>query len=61
MVRVMIKCPEKGKPVPTNMAMDKSSFESSTIEYNIVINCPICGHHHVWTKKDAFLEDEDKS
>jgi endogenous inhibitor of DNA gyrase (YacG/DUF329 family) len=51
---VMIVCPTTKKPVPTGIAMDKASFNSSTLTNNSV-SCPHCGKMHVWSKRDAFL------
>ncbi len=50
---VMITCPTTKKPLPTGIAMDKASFNSSTLTNNSV-SCPHCGKMHVWSKKDAF-------
>ena len=55
MPRVMIKCPNTQKLVPTGMAMDKSSFDSSTLTNNTV-HCSACGKNHTWSKSEAILE-----
>lgn len=54
MGQVMIRCPQTGKLVSTGIAMDKASFESSTLTNNSV-KCPLCGNIHVWSKRDATL------
>ena len=58
MGKVMIKCPETGKAVPTGMAMDKASFDTAVLSNNTLGNCPACGKDHVWSKEDAFLEED---
>ncbi|MFC2067307.1 hypothetical protein ACFLUO_09755 [Chloroflexota bacterium] len=58
MARVMIVCPRTGKAVETGISMVKESFEHSTFKDNIIGNCPACTGRHVWSKEDAFLEDE---
>lgn len=55
MGKVVIKCPTTGKVIPTGMASDKSSFESSQFVNNIA-RCPACGQKHVWNKADAWLQ-----
>ena len=55
MATVMIRCPETGKALPTDLVMTKSQFETSTLENNTV-NCPHCGQNHTWSKDDVWLE-----
>jgi hypothetical protein len=55
MPRIMIKCPTTGKLIPTGMAADQNSFDSSTFTNNSV-QCPECGRMHTWSKQDAQLE-----
>jgi len=57
MAAVMIKCPVIGKAVPTGIAMDQKSFESSVMSNNTFGPCPACGGSHTWDKKDAFLDN----
>ncbi|MGH6890181.1 MAG: hypothetical protein ACREHF_13470 [Rhizomicrobium sp.] len=54
MPMVMIKCPKTGKEVPTGIAMDKKSFESSEMANN-KLHCPHCKEMHVWNKADAWV------
>lgn len=56
MAIIMIKCPKTGKDISTGMAMDKASFQSSSLSQNIT-SCPHCGNQHTWDKKDAWLQD----
>ena len=57
MARVMIHCPETGKPVYTHMNFDWIEFESVTIGTRHM-ECPMCGKTHEWKRADAFLDDE---
>jgi hypothetical protein len=54
MARIFVTCPETNMPVYTGLAMDKSSFESSTLRDKRV-TCPHCGKVHVWQKEEAYL------
>ncbi len=54
MARIFVTCPETDMPVYTGLAMDKSSFESSTFRDKRV-TCPHCGKVHVWQKEEAYL------
>jgi hypothetical protein len=50
---LFIKCPKTAKPVATGIAMDKKSFESSTLSQNST-SCPHCNGTHVWNKADVL-------
>lgn len=54
---VMIKCPTTGKAIPTQIGMDKQSFQSSTLVNNTIGPCPACGQFHTWSKKDAWVQE----
>lgn len=56
MVKVMIKCPNTGKPVYTGFDMDRQSFYSSFLSGNTIGPCPHCRKAHTWDKKDAYLK-----
>jgi len=57
MPMIMIKCPATGKDIPTEMAMDKASFENPTNQMaGNKVGCPHCKTLHTWDKKDAFLK-----
>jgi len=58
-MRIMITCPETEKAVFTGIATEEQAFQTSTFENNTVA-CPHCGGNHVWSKDDAYLEDEKK-
>ena len=51
---VIITCPVTRRPVPTGIAMDAVSFQSSTLMNNSV-SCPHCGGMHTWSKHNAYL------
>lgn len=59
MGQVMIRCPETDKPLPTGIAMDKASFESSQMENNSVGPCPHYGENHTWSKARRLGRVED--
>jgi len=56
--KVMIRCPETGEPVYTGLSMDKRSFELDFVQSNVLVKCPACEKDHVWSKDDAFLEED---
>jgi endogenous inhibitor of DNA gyrase (YacG/DUF329 family) len=56
MARLMIRCPQTGKPVFTGMDMPPAAFDRATLESNTV-RCPHCGEPHTWQKADAYLEE----
>ena len=58
MARVMIACPDTGKPVYTGMSCDEVTFETSQLTDKSVL-CPECGQVHTWNKQDAYLESEE--
>jgi hypothetical protein len=55
MPMILIKCPVTQEPLPTNMSMERESFELSDLSRNST-SCPHCGGIHIWDKKDAWLE-----
>jgi len=59
MGKVMIQCPETGRPVGTGITMGRASFEDPTnvLENKTLGNCPACGKDHVWSRPDAFLQE----
>lgn len=60
MARVMITCPESGKPIYTGMSFDEITFETSQLTDKLVL-CPECGQAHTWNKQDAYLESEEEA
>jgi endogenous inhibitor of DNA gyrase (YacG/DUF329 family) len=57
MPRVMMKCPTTGKPFPTGVNADATSFAMSDFINNST-QCPHCQQMHRWSKKDVFLEQK---
>jgi endogenous inhibitor of DNA gyrase (YacG/DUF329 family) len=55
--RVMIDCPETGKPVYTHLSFEWDSFETVRIGER-VIKCPECGKIHSWRRRDAYLDED---
>jgi hypothetical protein len=53
----LIKCPVTQEPLPTNMSMERESFELSDLSRNST-SCPHCGGIHIRDKKDAWLEGQ---
>ncbi len=61
MVRLMIDCPNTGKPIPTKMAVYSEAKLAISRFENMAIRCPECGSVHTWNKEDAYLETVDLS
>ena len=57
MAQVVITCPTTGRKVPTGVSLDRASWETATLENNS-LRCPACGQTHVWSKKDAELDEQ---
>jgi hypothetical protein len=60
MARIMIKCPETGKPLFAGMYVPKELFEVASFTNNTMKDCPHCGQDHTWEKKDAWIEEDEK-
>jgi hypothetical protein len=53
---VMIRCPRTGRAVSTKIDTELTVFER--LPYvSSRLRCPACGEVHVWTARDAWLED----
>ena len=56
MSAVMIRCPVTGRPISTQIETEPVIFgilpqvETHTL-------CPACGQDHVWTRRDAWLQE----
>lgn len=57
MPRVLIECPETHKLIYTGLNMNWSTFESTKIGEQTYPRCPECGEQHVWTRRDAVLDE----
>lgn len=55
--RVMITCPETGKPIYTHLNFDWETFESTRIGER-TIECEACGKVHSWRRCDADLDED---
>jgi hypothetical protein len=53
--RLMIHCPETGKPIPLRMTMEQGKFDRCSIR-DMRTRCPHCQHTHTWQKTDVTLE-----
>ena len=53
---VMIRCPRTGRAVSTAIETEPSVF-SRLPEVAARMRCPLCGEEHVWTAKEAWLEE----
>jgi hypothetical protein len=53
--KVMIRCPQTGGEVFTQMELRRHEFETTDIYKMRVESCPHCHAMHEWSKKDAFL------
>jgi endogenous inhibitor of DNA gyrase (YacG/DUF329 family) len=59
MGRIMINCPNTGKPVFTGMTMDRESFEQDSNAFSQTgTPCSECGELHKWQKQEAFMEGD---
>lgn len=57
MPRVMITCPDTGKPLYTGSRYNWQTFDSAKIGERKV-QCPHCGKEHVWQRADAVLDED---
>ena len=53
---VMIRCPRTGVAVSTEIDTEASDFDRLPA-VAARIRCPLCGEDHVWTARDAWLEE----
>ncbi len=52
----MIRCPLTGRAIPTGLTADAKTWKDRHIGLNRV-SCPAYKQIHVWSKKDAHLEN----
>ena len=56
MSMIMIRCPQTGIEVSTEIECDGESF--AKLPFVIThTTCPSCGHEHSWSKSEAWLEE----
>jgi len=53
---VVIRCPRTGRVIPTGIEADRSSFSSRPVFFSRTL-CPVCGSHHEWFAKDAWVRE----
>jgi hypothetical protein len=53
---VMIRCPRTGNAVSTGIETERSVFDRLPL-VEARLCCSLCGDEHVWTAKEAWLED----
>jgi hypothetical protein len=56
MSAVMIRCPNTGRAISTQIETEAVVFRSLP-HVDSRTACPACGHDHVWTKREAWLAD----
>ena len=56
MSAVMIKCPNTGRAVSTQIETEPSVFRELPYVKSRT-RCPICGEEHEWTPLEAWLAD----
>ncbi len=50
-----ITCPQKFRPLPTNVTLGPEGYRTAGLGTNTIGPCPHCGAHHTWTKADTSL------
>ena len=53
---VMIRCPRTGLAVSTGIETDMTVFQRLP-EVPARTRCPLCDEEHVWTAREAWLEE----
>jgi hypothetical protein len=54
MPRILTKCPQTSRTVPTVLRMREAAFEALSGSH--AFRCPACNDIHHWEKSDAWLE-----
>ena len=55
--QLIISCPKTGLELYTGFSMSKQAFDSCSLRDISIKGCPHCGGRHLWSSKDARLED----
>ena len=58
MAKIMIRCPNTGKLVFTDVRGDEQSLNSIKLP-KMATTCPYCGGLHYWGKSDVIFQGED--
>jgi hypothetical protein len=53
---VMIKCPNTGRSIATDMKVERSNFEAMPVFFGRTF-CPACRVHHEWFAMNAWVCD----
>jgi hypothetical protein len=53
---VMVRCPKTGRELSTGIEMDAASLEQLP-DIRSKIECPVCGVEHVWSTREAWLDN----
>jgi hypothetical protein len=59
MSSVMIRCPNTGLAVSTQIEMESAVFRKLA-KMAARMTCAACGQEHVWMTSAGWLDDEDK-
>ena len=59
MSSVMIRCPNTGYAVSTEIETEPNVFHKLP-NIRARMHCPACGQEHVWRTRDAWLEGEPR-
>jgi hypothetical protein len=59
MTRLMMNCPETGKPIYTGIVLPKRMFDVIRMPATTISPCPACENEHAFQKDDVYLEPED--
>jgi hypothetical protein len=54
--KVMVKCATTGRELSTGVEMDSATFEQLP-ELASRLKCPICGLDHLWSTREAWLDN----
>jgi hypothetical protein len=52
----MIKCPNSGQAIPTDMKVDQPKWGSTPVFFARTF-CPLCRIPHEWFAKDAWVRE----
>jgi hypothetical protein len=53
---IMVKCPKTGRAIPTDITIDRDSFQRSPVFFRRT-RCPICNTEHAWFARDAWVDE----
>jgi hypothetical protein len=54
--KIMILCPSRSQPIATGLSTDSVIF-ASLPNVAVGLKCPLCGKHHTWRPRQAWLEE----